>query len=84
MEMSNNLMLLLSLLSSLGFAILGNWMARRRDATVLLWTLIGFLFPPALLLLKLIHWTPEPKGGAAPERETEHTPPAWLEDGEGR
>lgn len=52
-------MLLISLASGLGFAFLGNWMARRRGAHTMLWTLLGFLFPPFLLILKLIHWTPE-------------------------
>ncbi len=55
-------LLIISLVSSTGFALLGNWMARRRGATVLLWTLLGFIFPPLLLILKLIHWTPGPPG----------------------
>lgn len=54
-------MLLISLASGLFFAFIGNWMARRRDAHTLLWTMCGFLFPPVLLLLKLMHWTPEPR-----------------------
>lgn len=53
-------MILVSLVSGLGFAFLGNWMARRRDAHTMLWTLLGFLFPPLLIILKLIHWKPEP------------------------
>lgn len=54
-------MILISLVSGLGFAYLGNWMARRRDAHRMLWTMLGFLFPPFLLILKLIHWKPEPR-----------------------
>lgn len=54
-------MLLISLASGVFFAFVGNWMARRRGAHTLLWTLCGFLFPPLLLILKLIHWTPEPR-----------------------
>ena len=54
-------MILISLASGLFFAFVGNWMARRRDAHTTLWTLLGFLFPPFLLILKLIHWKPEPK-----------------------
>lgn len=53
-------MILVSVVSGLGFAFLGNWMARRRGAHSMLWTLLGFLFPPLLLILKLIHWKPEP------------------------
>lgn len=54
-------MILISLASGLLFAFVGNWMARRRDAHTTLWTLLGFLFPPFLLILKVIHWKPEPK-----------------------
>ena len=53
--------LAISFVSGLAFAFLGNWMARRRGAHTLLWTLCGFLFPPLLLILKIIHWTPEPR-----------------------
>ena len=54
-------MILISLASGLFFAFVGNWMARRREAHTLLWTLLGFLFPPLLLILKLMHWKPEPR-----------------------
>lgn len=53
-------MIWISLASGIGFAYLGNWMARRREAHTMLWTLLGFLFPPFLIILKLIHWKPEP------------------------
>ena len=54
-------MLYISLASGLVFAFIGNWMARRRGAHTVLWTLVGFIFPPALLILKLIHWKAEPR-----------------------
>ncbi|MGB1877247.1 MAG: hypothetical protein ACPHGY_10105 [Rhodospirillaceae bacterium] len=54
-------MILISLVSGLLFAYLGNWMARRRDAHTTLWTLAGFLFPPLLLILKIIQWSPGPR-----------------------
>ena len=47
-------MLYISFASGLLFAFVGNWMARRRDAHTTLWTLAGFLFPPLLLILKMI------------------------------
>ena len=56
-------MIFISLASGLLFAFVGNWMARRRDAHTMLWTLVGFLFPPLLLILKIIHWKPEPRDG---------------------
>jgi hypothetical protein len=62
-------LLIVSLICSTGFALLGNWMARRRGATVLLWTSLGFLFPPLLLILKLIQWTPV--GPSAPPDDEE-------------
>jgi len=54
-------MLYISFASGLLFAFVGNWMARRPDAHTTLWTLAGFLFPPLLLILKMIHWKPEPR-----------------------
>lgn len=68
-------MILISLISGLGFAYLGNWMARRRDAHRMLWTMLGFLFPPFLLILKLMHWRPEP-------RESDEGLDAGLDPGE--
>ena len=51
-------MLWISFISGLAFAFLGNWMARRRRANTVIWTGLGFLFPPALLILKVWQWTP--------------------------
>lgn len=67
--MEPNTSLAISFVSGLAFAFLGNWMARRRDAHTVLWTMCGFLFPPLLLALKLMHWTPEPR---AEDYEGEH------------
>lgn len=64
-------MILISFVSGLVFAYVGNWMARRRDAHRVLWTLLGFLFPPFLLILKIIHWTPVPKTDGEEEEDAE-------------
>ena len=49
-------MIIISLVSGLVFAFLGNWMARRRDASTVIWTLAGFFFPPTLIILKVWRW----------------------------
>ena len=54
-------MLWISFLSGVLFAFLGNWMARRRNANAVIWTGLGFLFPPSLLILKVWHWSPTPE-----------------------
>ncbi len=53
-------MLWISFVSGVLFAFLGNWVARRRAANAIIWTGLGFLFPPALLILKVWQWTPSP------------------------
>ncbi len=57
--------IIISLVSGLVFAFLGNWMARRRDASTVIWTLAGFFFPPTLIILKLWRWKAKPREAEA-------------------
>jgi hypothetical protein len=59
-------MLWISAVSGIVFAFVGNWMARRRGAHTIIWTGLGFLFPPSLLILKVWRWEAKP-----PEDDTE-------------
>lgn len=64
-------MIWISFISGLAFAFLGNWMARRRDANTIIWTGLGFLFPPALLILKVWRWEAKPREELADNTEEE-------------
>ena len=67
-------MLWISIISGLAFAFLGNWMARRRGANTIIWTGLGFLLPPTLLILKLWRWEAKPNGdGSNAEEELDRS-----------
>ena len=61
--------LIISFISGLLFAFLGNWMARRRGSNTTLWTLLGFFFPPTLLILKLWRWQAKPRAARKDEED---------------
>lgn len=78
----------ISMVSAAFFAWIGIGMARRRERTPLLWGTMGALFPPLLILLKLIHWRPRAGADQTPEADPGEAPadprPKALIDEENR